>query len=304
MIRRVGWSFVLVALIYSLQVAIRAAALWRVMVGSDVPYSDVLRIRLSAEAVEMLTFTGPFLAEPAKGWLLKRRGLATAAAFAAVIIEYLLYMVASSLLGILALWLLVSSSMLPEDLRLAAEVLLAATAAFVGAFSSASVSGIGLIAPGLRASGILIGRRRADRAAEHFAGIEELIIQFLHGHHWRLLEVLAIEIAAQALMLLEIWVVFAALDMPRSWRSAAIIEGGVKFVGILFAFVPGQVGVSEGAYAWLAGVIGLSNSAGLSLALVRRLRGLAVAVAGVLALALLGHPQPSADRESRIHGRS
>ena len=76
-----------------------------------------------------------------------------------------------------------------------------------------------------------------------------------------------------------------------------MIEGGVKFVGILFAFVPGQIGAAEGVYAWLAGAIGLAASAGLSLALVRRLRGLVVAVAGVVA-PLVGDAQPCAGRES------
>jgi hypothetical protein len=267
------------------------------MVGSGMPFGDVLRIRLSAEAVETLTLTGPFLAEPAKGWLLMRRGLTTAAAFGAVATEYLLYMFGSSCLAIVALWLLLSSSRLPPATRPWLGVVLAAASAFVVGFVFAAASGVGLIAPGLRAAGIVVGRRRAEIAAARVVPVEELIIAFLHGHRGRLLEVLGIEFAAQALLVVELWVVLGALDLPRSWQSAAVIEGGVKFVGILFAFVPGQIGAAEGVYAWLAGAIGLAASAGLSLALVRRFRGLVVAVAGVLA-ALVGDAQPCAGRES------
>ena len=108
MFARVGWSFALVSLVYALHVAIRAAALWRSVLSDSIPYADILRIRLSGEAVEKLTFTGPFLAEPAKGWLLARRGLPAADAFAAVAAEYLLYTVVSSWLSMIALSMLLA----------------------------------------------------------------------------------------------------------------------------------------------------------------------------------------------------
>lgn len=76
-----------------------------------------------------------------------------------------------------------------------------------------------------------------------------------------------------------------------SWIDPLILEGGAKFIGTAFAFVPGQVGASEGVCALLAGAIGLPAAAGLTLALVRRVRGLLVAAAGVVALARLGDRQ-------------
>jgi hypothetical protein len=66
-----------------------------------------------------------------------------------------------------------------------------------------------------------------------------------------------------------------------------ILEGGAKFIATAFAFIPGQMGASEGIYALLAGAIGLPTAAGLTLALVRRIRGLLVASVGVLVLTLL-----------------
>src|SRR5207244_13119603 len=65
-------------------------------------------IRFAAEAVEMLTFTGPFLAEPAKGWLLTRHGVTAAQAFGAIAIEYLAYTLVSAWLATGALWLLLA----------------------------------------------------------------------------------------------------------------------------------------------------------------------------------------------------
>lgn len=283
-----GWAFLAVVGIYAIYVAARAAALRRTMLGERMRFADVLRIRVSGEAVEMLTFTGPFLAEPAKGWLLMRRGLAPADAFAAVVTEYLLYAVVSSGLALIALWLLLARGALPPAVRSAAIVTMALTIAFPAAFAFAAITGIGLIVPVLRLSRVLIGARRAERAAQEFTRVEDAIIRFLHEHHARLAEVLAIETAAHLLLVLEIWIVLAALGVSDSWNQPFIIEGAVKFVPIAFAFVPGQFGALEGAHALIASAIGLPAAVGLTLALLRRLRSLLVATAGVIVLTLWG----------------
>jgi hypothetical protein len=288
MLVRVGWTFPAIVGIYAVHVAIRAVALWRTMISAVVRYVEVLRIRLSGEAVEMLTFTGPFLAEPAKGWLLTGRGVTTADAFAAVITEYLLYTAMAACLAIVALSLLLARHALPPGIRSGAVAVIALMSAFLAAIVFAAITGIGLIGPSVRASGAVIGRRRAQRAADAFAPVEDRIIGFLRGHHERLAEVVALEATAHLLLVVEIWVLVAALGFSRSWSNAIIVEGGVKFVAIVFAFVPGQFGASEGTYALLAAAIGLSTAAGLSLALVRRLRGLLVAAGGVLALTIFG----------------
>jgi hypothetical protein len=249
-----------------------------------VAFADVWRVRLSAEAVEMLTLTGPFLAEPAKAWLLKGRGLTTAGAFAAVITEYLLYTVACSVLVLASLGLLLAHGALPAQMRPAAITVIAITVGFLMSFGFASVSGIGLLVPMLRASGLLIGRQRAARAAGELRPIEDVIVRFLHTVPIRLAQVLSIELAAQLLLVVEVWIVLRGLGFSPSLTDALIVEGGAKFVGIAFAFVPGQLGALEGVSALLAGAIGLPLAAGLSLALVRRVRGLLVAAAGVVAL--------------------
>jgi hypothetical protein len=286
MLARVGWRFVAAAAIYAVHVAVRAVALWRTLVDAPVRFADVLRIRLSGEAVETLTFTGPFLAEPAKGWLLRNRGVATDAAFAAVITEYLLYTVVASWLMVAAMWLLLARGALPPGIRPAAFVAMAIVIAFLAAFAFAAISGVGLIVPLLRASRALIGRQNAERAARDFLPVEELMIRFLHERSGRLAEVVAIEMTAHVLLIVEIWILIQALGFSSSWIAPIIVEGGVKFVTIAFAFMPGQLGASEGVYALLAGAVGLPAAAGLSLALVRRVRGLLIAAAGVVALTL------------------
>jgi hypothetical protein len=79
-----------------------------------------------------------------------------------------------------------------------------------------------------------------------------------------------------------VWIVIGALGFSISWIDSLIVEGGMKFVPVAFAFVPGQFGAAEGTYAVLARAIGLPVAAGVSVALVRRLRTLPVAVLGLI----------------------
>jgi hypothetical protein len=51
-------------------------------------YGDALAIRLSGEAVQSLTFTGPVLAQPTNAWLLEGHGLSLKEGFAATRGQY------------------------------------------------------------------------------------------------------------------------------------------------------------------------------------------------------------------------
>jgi len=288
MLARVGWGFAAVTVVYALCVAIRAAALWRSVPAGAVRYADVLRIRLSGEAVEKLTLTGPFLAEPAKGWLLARRGLPAADAFAAVAAEYLLYAVVSAWLATFALSMLLARGSLPPAARIGAVVVLSVTLAFIAAFAFAAITGIGLIVPIARSTRPLVGASLAERVALTIDPVERVLVAFLHAHPTRLAQVIVLEVTAQLLLVLEIWIVIVAIGLPWRWSDPFVVEGGVKFIDVAFSFVPGQVGVSEGVFAMLFGAIGLPAAAGLTLALVRRIRALLVAAAGLGAFAWYG----------------
>jgi hypothetical protein len=285
MLHRVGWNVATVVMLYAGHVGLRALALWRVVVRRPARFVDVLRVRLSAEAVEVLTYTGPFLAEPAKGWLLVRHGMPAAEAFAAVATEYLLYTTLSAALALTAFSLLVAYGMVPVLFRPAALAIAAAMAAFIGAVCYAAATGVGLIVPIVRASGVIIGRRRAARAAEVIDPVERVLVSFLHDQPARLGEVLAIEAVAQSLLMLEICVVLASLGAAFSVREPLIIEGGGKLTVIAFFFIPGQVGAAEAVSASLLRAVGLPASAGLTLAFVRRIRSVCVASAGLLVFA-------------------
>jgi len=77
-----------------------------------------------------------------------------------------------------------------------------------------------------------------------------------------------------------------ALQLHIDWFDPFMVEGGAKFISVAFFFVPGQIGAHEGVYTVLFKTLGFIAAAGLTMALFRRIRALAVAAAGTLALSL------------------
>ena len=88
---RMGWYLVLGFLLGGAHHATRAFALRACVLRSGVlRYGNALAVRLSGEAVQSLTFTGPLLSQPTKAWLLEGHGLSLKEGFAATITEYLI----------------------------------------------------------------------------------------------------------------------------------------------------------------------------------------------------------------------
>ena len=82
---------------------------------------------------------------------------------------------------------------------------------------------------------------------------------------------------------IEVWIALWALGSPRSYAHAYVLESlgqGLRSVAFL---VPGSLGVQEGGYLVIGGLLGLSPQTALGLALVRRVRELAFGVPGLIA---------------------
>jgi hypothetical protein len=170
----------------------------------------------------------------------------------------------------------------------AAVVALVITIAFLAAVAFAAITGIGLIVPILRASHVLIGRRRAEYAAREFGPVESLLVAFLHVHPGRLTEVLVLEACGAPRAHLRELAGDAGTRPRLVLDRRADSRGRRKVYRHCLRVHPGQLGASEGVYALLTSAIGLPTAAGLTLALVRRMRELLIAAAGVFVLSSFG----------------
>ena len=284
MFREIGWAFLLITAVYTVHITIRAVALWRCL-GPSLRFRDVLRVRFSGEAVEMLTFTGPFLSEPTKAMLLKQLGVGTADAFGGLAAEYLVYIVVGFWMAAGALTALYAREALGAGFQAPIVALLATLGVFTTAFVFAAVTRTGLIAPSIRRLGRAIGcGGAAAAAAQRVEPVETVIVAFLHDRPARLVEVMGIEVVAHALLATDLWIALRALGFPVGIGEPLILEGAIKLVGLLFFYVPGELGASESIYVVLATALRFGAAAGLTIALVRRVRALIIGAIGLAVL--------------------
>jgi uncharacterized protein (TIRG00374 family) len=286
LLRRIGWSAIPILSLGVAHHAVRAVALRAcVLTPGLVRYGDALAIRLSGEAINSLTFTGPVLAEPARAWLLERRGLTLREGFAVTITETLIYAFVTAAMSIVGLLYLVQ--------RFAAEQVIAriaiGTACVLVAFLVASAIAIrrrsyliGGVIAGLMKIGMLRGRL-PDIAAIH--RMEDIMFAVLRERPGRFARIVLVDLVAQACLVLELFWLMRALQLETPLSYPIVIEAATKIGGVASLLVPMQVGTAEGTYALVFTVLGLPAASGVALALIRRARSLIIAAVG---LAVLG----------------
>jgi hypothetical protein len=289
-----GWTFAWMVLLYALHIAIRAWVLWRSLPERSLPLRDVLRIRFAAEAVEMLTFTGPFLAEPAKGWMFVRRGISLADAAAVIAFEYLIYTMIAADIALVSLGVLLHRNAFSHGVRGPVLVLMVSLALFTAGVLFAAITGIGLLEPSVRAVRPLLGRARAAALAARVRAAEAPLLVLLHQRPWRVAEAMAAEFATHALLVVEVWLLFRSVGLRAGPAAPWIVEGGVKFINAAFFFIPGQIGAAEGVNALIVRALGFAPAVGVALSLMRRARAAVVAAMGAIGAPGLKGPDSQA----------
>jgi uncharacterized protein (TIRG00374 family) len=301
-LRGIGWGYLPLLALYGAYQLTRAAALAQAVPDAAVPLRSLLWTQLSGQAVQTLTFTGPFLGEPTRAWQLTRRGVAAGNAFAGVIAEYLVNTFLSAALSIAGLVWLRAHFSLTAPVDTAARILIIGMAAFLAASAVAILFRIYLLGAIVAAAGRLplVGRRlRIDPG--DMRRMEDRLLLVLRDRPARFLRTALLDALAQALLIIEAWWILRALKVDAGLFTAALLEAATKFISLAFFFIPGQVGAAEGTYVVAFDALGLAPATGFAFAFVRRLRTLAVAGAGLLALLLAGNPHRGAADEGSVH---
>lgn len=285
---RIGWGLPVIAALYAGYQGLRAWALrLSVLPPAALPFRDALGVRVSGEAIQFLTSTGPFVAEPSKALLLARRGLTTTEGFAATIGEYLAYtLVSAVLLGGATAYVLAQLVVGPAIRRVAIGLFVVSTL-FVLVAAVAIAKRIYLIGEVVKRAGRLpvIGRRvRAE--ARDVRRMEDALLGVLHERPGRFARVLLVESLAHAVLVVELWYILQISDARTMLAHALFLESASKFTTLAFFFIPGQLGASERVYAVLFDAIGLTSTLGVGVALARRVRTVLATGAGLAVLAL------------------
>ncbi|MEE8332822.1 MAG: lysylphosphatidylglycerol synthase transmembrane domain-containing protein [Alphaproteobacteria bacterium] len=130
------------------------------------------------------------------------------------------------------------------------------------------------------------GQRLAN-AIEHIGEVEERFIAFYTRSHARFGWALALAFGNWLLGVAEIYAALYFLGFPVSWTEAWIIEASAQLIRTGTFFIPASLGAQEGVFLLVCGAITGSPTAGIALALARRLREIIWIVAGFGISALL-----------------
>ena len=248
------------------------AAAWRLALKPDMRprWTPSIAATLSGDALGYLTWAGPLTGEPLKAYLM-RDLVPVAVGVTAGAAERLLYNVTAA--GI---------------------IMIAAALAFphlgFGRGHSAGLFVALLAVPTCGGLAWWVRSRRGHAAPASAASPRSRgVIASVAHDLWRerpaaLAAILAIELAQQALLMCEAYVMLTALGAEPGLRTVAIFEGVTKAVNSIGGIVPGRLGIAEGGTALAAGALGLGARYGMGLAIMRRVRAVAWGAVGLLLL--------------------
>ena len=246
---------------------------WSIALRQDGIHSkttELMFLRLASQGIGYLTVLGPVASEPIKIRLLRRYG---GSATAATLVDTGLYWLSAALVLIAGC---VSAPAIFAHNQPAALLL-------------ASTVGIGifvLVQPKLLLSGLASSLTKHSPAwLAKAAQIESEIRKFAHQHPAAIRQMFLFDVACQVLLLAEVATALYFLRLPLRGGAILSIEAVSRAVRLIGGWLPARIGVDESGLAAAFAGLGLPAAAGLALAVVRRIRDMLNALAGLTWLA-------------------
>ncbi|MGS1023498.1 flippase-like domain-containing protein [Burkholderia glumae] len=296
LLREAGGGLLLAAAAHLLPMLANAAD-WRLLIrrAPRPGFGAMLRLVLIRESVNCLLPVARIGGEIVAYRLLRRLRVKHATAIASLVVDMQLTLVSQLVFALLAVgWLLEHSTSDTSRLvgRLAASIALAAPVLLLFALVQHA-------RPFERATQLLnrvtSGQFVAQLGAS--AGVDRCMMLL-----WRNTGVVARYLLIwQTLQFLgfslEIWLALLALGAHPSVADALVIEALIQLLSSVAFLVPGSLGVQEGGFVLIGGLLGLDPPVCLALAGARRLRDLLFYLPGLAVWQLAEH------RPARVSGR-
>ena len=239
----------------------------------------LFRVRLAADAVSYFTIRG-LASEPLRVILLLDRVPAEASTASTILERTAMGVMSVILVGVTSA-VAMRSDVVPEawqnvfrGIAMAAIVVVGLTLVFLTRRGR-------YVGPALEAVYRRTGWHWTEgRVARFIRDVENIFLMLARSDRRRLRQLVLLAIAAYALMTLEIWLVFWAIQEPISVWSAMFVETFTRSASIFSGAIPANLGALEASNVVVVRALGLGGAG--SLALSRRVRGLVWAGLGLL----------------------
>ncbi len=276
--RRLGWFLALILVLSGFKYVLSALA-WSAAFFPEERQSwrNLFGYRVAGEAMNYLSFAGPFLGEPVKASML--RGVRFLPGLASTLLESTVNAIAASIVSVAGLALLLRS--VPgSGTRFAGDAMILFLLGLAVSFLYALKNRVRFLTGAWKLVS-RVPRLSSLQLGEKLSLIEERMHRLSFERPAAFSLMFLLSFAAQGLALLEIYVVLVSMGIQSSLSGILVIETFTKLAKAFFFFVPTRVGADEGSSAGIFALLGLAPTAGIMLALARRLRALFWSVVGL-----------------------
>ncbi len=297
-LRAMGWGFALIIALAAARNVLRAAS-WYYAIDPahrQISFWSLMNVMLAGEAIKYLTAMGPLLGEPAKAAMVRRQ-VPLLHGVSSVVVENLIYNLTVFIVMLTGLPALVWLIDAPRPVQFGACLFTAAIILSVGFVWLAIRGRWFILARALALTARLTSRRDPAEAQDRparFAAIiprvrqvEDNIYAFYEHRRGAFFLILAVNMAAHFINVIEVYTILALLNLPASLAAGFLIEAVTKVINGAFFFVPTRAGVYESGNALALGGLSMTASAGVALALIRKLRAFVWVGYGLVVIGLL-----------------
>jgi len=273
-VSQIGWGFLFILATNFSRHLIRATCIYLAIPPEhrvNVRYHNVLAARLAGESMNLMTFTGPVLAEATKAAMLKNK-ITFSRSAAAVIVDDIMYYITVALMMLSGVALMVMS--VGANGKVMRYVLIGVTIGtivmLVGMFLVIKFNArpLSWVLKKLDGRGWL--PNFVSTKIDHVYEIETNVYSVYTERPKLFYSLLGLGCLAHATSVLEVFLALGLLGYKTTLVNSYIIESLTKVINAAFSFVPGTVGVYEGGSGIILRSLGYTAAIGVALALVRR----------------------------------
>jgi len=272
-ISQIGWGFLLIVATNFSRHLIRASCIYFAIPKEfrNVTYRNVLAARLAGDAMNLITFTGPVLAEATKAAMLRNK-ITFSRSAAAVIVDDIMYYISVALMMLSGVALMVLSVGVGGKVMryTLIGVSIGALVMLVGMFLVIKYNArpLSWLLDKLDNKGWL--PKFVSTKKDHVHEIETNVYSVYSERPQLFYSLLGLGWLAHITSVLEVFLALWMLGYKTTVINAYIIESLTKVINAAFSFVPGTVGVYEGGNGIILKTLGFTTAIGVALALVRR----------------------------------
>ena len=287
--REVGWGLVLIFALGGISHVIKTWA-WRITFQCDLSKVSFLRgfaLRLISEAVGTFGLPGQVLGEAVRVSLLGP-SVPVANSVSAATLDRGLYTVSAAIVSVTGILVALVAVPLSKTWRLYALLFAGGVAIFVAVLALAMRRRWPVISGTARVIGQVPGFKKfLDGKQSVVDSAEKNFLGFYHETPKAFWASLTLNLVCQGLAILEIYLLLHLMGARISFLGAFVLEALTKFISVIGAINPGNVGTYEGGNMIITRLFEVSSAAGLTLGLCRRARGLFWAAIGAVCMIVM-----------------